>query len=206
MAEQQRILRLSCRHRPPAGFTLVEALVSIAIAAIAGSTLLLGITSSLQMTGESLEQTIAGGLAEQLMDEVLGGRYASVGAGGHQTTFEASAYELSGSHRERYDDVDDYDGLRRLPPADAWGIPLGTDDGEGGLRHANLQVTNRMLDNWRQEVDVYYVDESDLSARLSAGQTSDYRMIEVRIVRVDPARGNRILAALRRVVAYVPPM
>lgn len=153
--------------------------MSIAITAIAGSALLMGIHTSLQATGESLGQTIAGGLAEQLMDEILG---------------------------QPYDDIDDYNGLRRLPPADAWGIALGKDDGEGGLRHANFQVTNRILDNWRQEVDVYYVDESDPSTPLPAGQTSDYRMVEVRIVQVDPDRGNRQLATLRRVVAYVPPM
>ena len=180
--------------------------MSITIAAIAGSVLLLGINSSLQTTGESLQQTIADGLAEQLMDEVLGGRYAAVGVGGYQTIFSASAYELNGSHRERYDDIDDYHALRRLPPVDAWGIALGKDDGEGDVRQANFQATNPILQDWRQEVDVYYIDESDLSTPLPSGQTSDYRMVEVRIVRVDPDRGNRQLATLRRVVAYVPPL
>ncbi len=194
------------RLRPPAGFTLVEALVSITIAAIAGSVLLLGVNSSLQATGESLQQTIADGLAEQLMDEVLGGRYVAVGEDGYQTSFSASSYESSGSHRERYDDIDDYNGIRRLAPVDAWRIALGKDDGEGGVRHANFQVTNPILEDWRQEVDVYYVDESDLSTPLPFGQTSDYRIVEVRIVRVDPDRGNRQLAILRRVVAYVPPI
>ena len=63
-----------------------------------------------------------------------------------------------------------------------------------------------MIRQWRQEVDVYYVSEADLSKSLPKGQVSDYRAVEVRIVRVDSDRGNRVLASLRQVVAYVPPL
>ena len=194
------------RFQTPAAFTLVEALVSISIAAIAGSVLLLGVTSSLQTTNEALEGTIADGMARQLMDEIVGGRYASVGVGGYQTTFSPSLWEQAGPGRSRYDDIDDYHGLRIQPPKDPWGIALGTDDGEGGQRHPNFQASADMFDDWRQEVDVVYVDESDLTTPLSYGQVSDYRAVEVRIVKDDPNGGSRVLAQLRRVVAYVPPM
>lgn len=198
---------LAGRHtRGRAAFTLVEALVSLTLTAIAASVLLLGIHSSLQTTDEALEQTIAAGMAQQLLDEIVGARYHALGADGYQISFSPSWYERSGTGRERYDDIDDYHGLRIQPPEDLWGIALGTDDGEGGTRHPNFACPAGFLDGWRQEVDVYYVDESNLTTRLPYGQVSDYRTVEVRIVRVDPERGRRELANLRRVVAYVPPV
>jgi type II secretory pathway pseudopilin PulG len=192
--------------RLPAAFTLVEALVSIAITAIAASVLLLGIQSSLQTTDEALHETVATGLARQLLDEILGARYHAVGFDGYQVVFGPSTDETSGSGRERYDDIDDFDGLRIQPAEDLWGVALGTDDGEGGQRHPGFWAPADVLDRWRQEVDVYYVDPSDLTTPLPSGQVSDYRVVEVRIVLVDPARGDRELARLRRVVAYVPPI
>ena len=194
------------RTRVPAAFTLVEALVSISLTAIAASVLLLGIHSSLQTTDEALEQTIAAGMAEQLLDEILGARYHALGFDGYQITFSPSSYEQAGSGRERYDDIDDYDNLNNRPPEDLWGIELGTEDGEGGRRHVNFRVPAGFLAGWRQEVDVSYVAEADLTSPLPFGQVSDYRTVEVRVFRVDPQRGSRELAKLRRVVAYVPPV
>lgn len=198
-----RLVRIGARSA--AGFTLVEALVSITIAALAGSVLLLGIGSSLQLTDEGLKQTIAAGMAQQLMDEVLGGRYAADGVGGHQVWLGPSSDESSDPGRQ-YDDIDDYNGLRISPPQGPWGIELGEDDGRGGQRHPRFQAPAGFLDDWRQEVDVYYVAESDLSTRLPAGQTSDYRVVEVRIIQQPADRKGRELARVRRVVAYVPPL
>jgi type II secretory pathway pseudopilin PulG len=198
--------RLCRPFRLPAAFTLVEALVAISITAIAASVLVLGIHSSLQTTDEALQQTIALGMAEQLLDEVLGARYHAVGVDGYQIIFGPSWYEEHGSGRERYDDIDDYDDLRCQPPEDLWGVELGTDDGEGDQRHPNFRAPAGLLDPWRQEVDVYYVNPSDLASPLPLGQVSDYRAVEVRILLADPDRGTRPLASLRRVVAYVPPL
>ena len=194
------------RTRPPAAFTLVEALVSITIASLAASVLLLGSTSSLRSTTEALQQTVAAGMARQLMDEVVGGRYAALGSGGHQIWLGPSSYEEQGSGRERYDDIDDYHGFQSSPPEDPWGIEIGKDDGEGGERHPGFQAPAGFFDHWREEIEVYYVAESDLTARLPAGQVSDYRAVEVRIIYDDPDRGRRELASLRRDVAYVPPL
>ncbi len=204
------------RTRTSAAFTLVEALVSISITALAAGVLLLGIGSSLRTTRDALQQTVARGMAEQLMDEVLGGRYASVDVNGNPTEFGPSSFESSGMARERYDDVDDYDLLRIQPPQDLWGVELGKDDGKGGQRNRNSwapaglseggQENISFFRNWRQEVDIYYVDESDLTVGLSAGQVSDYRVVEVRIVVDDPDTGTRELVKLRQVLAHVPPI
>ncbi len=194
------------RHLP-AAFTLVEALVAISITAIGGTALLLGISSSLQTTDHALLETVATGMARQLLDEVVGSRYCAADGGSpYQTYLGPSAYEADGEGRERYDDIDDFHGFRSRPPVDPWGVELGTDDGEGGQRLAAFRATARFFENWRQEIDVYYVDESDLSTRLGAGQVSDYRVVEVRIVLVDPDHGERVLAKANQVVAYVPPV
>ncbi len=192
--------------RLAAAFTLVEALVAISITAIAASVLVLGIHTSLQTTDETLKQTIATGLAEQLLDEVLGARYHAVGSDGYETSLGRSSWEAEGSGRERYNDIDDYNGLRIQPPEDRWGVALGTEDGQGAQRHPGFFAPNGLLDNWRQEIDVYYVDATDLTTRLPLGQVSDYRAVEVRILYVDPHRGSRPVVNLRRVVAYVPPL
>ena len=202
------------RARP--AFTLVEALLAVAFTATAGSVLLLGIGGTLQTTSDALHETVAQGMARQLMDEVLGGRYAAAGVDGYQVTLGPSALEEAGVARERFDDIDDYNLLRSQPPQDPWGIELGKDDGQGSTRHisfwaptsttADSSVRVSFFQNWRQEVDIYYVDESDLTARLPAGQVSDYRAVEVRIVQEVANVGARELAKLRRVIAYVPPL
>jgi len=178
----------------------------MSITAIAAAALLLGITGGLQTTSDALEQEIARGMAQQLMDEVLGARYMAVGESPYNTHLSRSLYESLGSGRERYNDVDDYNGLRIQPPEDLWGVELGSDDGEGDLRHPAFRGPAGFFDQWRQKIDVYYVSPANPAVRLPAGEVSDYRAIEVRIDRVDPERGSRQLARLRRVVAYVPPL
>jgi len=187
-------------------FTLVEALLAISMAAIAASVLLLGITSALNTTNEAISQTIANGMAAQLIDEAIGLRYHATGADGYQTPLGASSYELSGAGRERFNDIDDHHGFRAQPPRGLYGIELGQDDGVGGVRHPNFIVPERRFENWRREIEVYYVDETDHTQRLPSGWTSDYRAVEVRIIEDDPNRGSRELANVRRVIAYVPPM
>ncbi len=188
-----------------AGFTLIEALVAVSITAIAGSILLLGTTTSLQATDDSLRRTIALGLAEQLLDEVLGARYMEYGTSPYQTPLLSGSDEAATGTRELFDDVDDYNGVLAQPPEDLWGVPLGTEGTAGLQRHPNFQLPPEFFDRWRQEVSVYYVSESDLATPLADGQTSDYRAVDVRIVRDDPQRGVQELARLRRVVSYVPP-
>jgi len=188
------------------GFTLMEALVALAITATAGSALLLGVTSSINTTGDCLEQTIAAGMAQQLMDEVAGARYMELGCSAHDRYLQPGGVEAATGTRELFDDIDDFNGIRQRPPTDRWGIPLGHDDNAGDRRHPNFFAAPGGIDRWRQEVDVYYVDAADFTRKLSSGQVSDYRAIEVRIVDVDPDRGDRPLSTLRRVVAYVPAM
>jgi type II secretory pathway pseudopilin PulG len=194
--------RANLRCRLP-GFTLVEAMVSLSITAVAGSALLLGVASSMDTAHVIVEETIAAGLAQQLMDEVAGSRYAEAGSGGYQPTLGTEAGE-AGSNRERFDDLDDFNNAGFQPPCDYWGVTLGADDGEGGQRHPNFQVPPGYFDRWLEAAEVYYVSNADMTTRLPAGQTSDYRAVHVRVYLNDPEKGPRLRAELRRVFAYVP--
>ena len=165
------------RSQVPAGFTLVEALVAITITAIAASALLLGISSSLQTTGDAMEQSIALGMAQQLLDEIVG------------TGCCCDAAAAPGG-RASFKTIDDYDGFQSQPPKDCWGVVLGYDGGEDGKRHPNFLAPPRFFDRWAQRVDVSHTD--------------DYDLVEVRILYVDPDRGTRELAKLQRGIPDVP--
>jgi prepilin-type N-terminal cleavage/methylation domain-containing protein len=192
-------------HKPN-GFTLVEALAAITIAAIAGSALLLGTTASIQSTDDAARRTVAYGMAQQLIDEVVGCRYADLGNDGHDTTLGPSVSERATGTRQLFDDCGDFNGYRSQPPKDSYGVALGTDNGQGGQRHPNFLCSSSYLQNWRQEIDVYYVNEANLNQQAAAGPNADYRVVEVRIIYNDPKSGPSQLAKIRRVVTYVAPL
>jgi len=187
------------------GFSLVEAMVAIAITAMAGSVLLLGMTSSVDTAEDAQRRTIAQGLANQGLDEVLGARYMEYGCSPYDTTLQPGGSEKATGTRELYDDIDDYNGWKASPPVDRWGVELGTDDGQGGERHESLRAPSGSMDGWTRSYHVYYVDESDLATQLPSGQTSDYRAVEVRVYYTDPNSGIREMARARRIVPYVEP-
>jgi type II secretory pathway pseudopilin PulG len=200
----------SARDRlPPTGagrrraFTLVEALTSMTITAVAGSALLLGIAAAIDTTQAAEEQTIALGLAQQLMDELAGLPYCEPGTGPYQAVLGPESGE-SGGDRSRYDDLDDFHGLVQQPPLDLWGVPLGADNGAGGTRHPAFAAPPGAFSAWRTEVEVYYVSNSDLATRLAQGVTSNHRAVQVRVLANPPGQGSRSIIELRRVFAYVP--
>jgi prepilin-type N-terminal cleavage/methylation domain-containing protein len=188
------------------GFTLIEAMVSIALTAVAASVLLLGTTASLQTTDEAMQKTIAYGMAQQLMDEAVGCRYMELGGSPYDAVPRPSAAESTRGTRELFDDIGDFSGHRGQAPVDLYGVALGMDDGQGGQRNPAFQCPAGFFADWRQEIDVYYVADTDLTSPLPAGQTSDYRAVEVRIIYNDPNRGPRELAKIRRIVTYVAPL
>jgi prepilin-type N-terminal cleavage/methylation domain-containing protein len=193
-----------CRCNARRGFSLVEALMATTILAVCGSAVLLGISSSVQTTTHSLDEAIGIGLAEQLLDEIAGCRYVDPGASPTHTTLGPTAAEVVGLSRERFDAIDDYNGFYASPPVDVWGVPLGTEDGLGGTRHAKLKLPSTMLARWRQAVRVTYASTANPSVDLSAGVTSSYRAVEVQVGYVDAQGGQHKVARLRRVFTYVP--
>jgi type II secretory pathway pseudopilin PulG len=183
-------MRLRLHIPSRGGFTLVEAVIAISLAAMAGAVLLAGINASVKVTDDGMREMIALGTAQQLMDEALGNLW-----GGSTTS----------PPRTNFDQIDDFADYQSMPPVDPSGIALGKDDGQGGERHPNFQATSGLLDRWQQQVLVYPVDLSNPSVQLTSG-TSECHAVEVRIIYNDPQNGARELARLRRVIAHVAPL
>jgi len=191
------------RSRVRRGFSLVEAMVAITVLALAGSVLLLAVDTSLQTTTEAVDRSIADGLAQQLLDEITLKHFMEPGT---QCTgpLGPSGWENSGNGRERYNDTDDFHNFTAQPAEGLWGEPLGTGNGDGNARHSAFQLPANYFDSWRQRVEVYFVNSSDPSVRLTSG-SSEYRAIEVTIERIEPDSTVRPLASRKKVIAYVPP-
>jgi len=185
------------------GFTLVESMVAMTILGIAGAALMIGTASNSLATRDALERTIALGMAQQLLDEILGMRYCETGVSPTDTSLTPNASETAAGARKQFDDIDDYNGVRTSPATDRYGITLGTDDGRGGTRNAPFQVPAGYFSGWKQCVDVQYVSETNFATPLTSG-TSNYRRIRVWIT-VDQADGRTLtLADISRVVSNVP--
>jgi type II secretory pathway pseudopilin PulG len=193
----------STRRALRGGFSLVEAMVAITILALAGSVLLLAVDSSLQTTTEAVDRSIADGLAQQLIDEITLQHFMHPGTE-YNDPFGPTGWESSGSGRERYNDTDDFHNFSAQPAEGLWGEPLGTGNDGGNPRHSAFQVPTNYFANWRQRVEVYFVDPSDHSVRLTSG-TSHYRGVEVHIELVETDGTVRPLARRNKVIAYVQP-
>jgi hypothetical protein len=182
----------------------VEALVALSITALAGAVLLLSVESSLDNTTAAVEQTIADGLAQQLLDEVMTKRYHDPTTTPLSTDLGANSFERSGNGRERYNDTDDYHGYVAAPLVGIWGKKFGTGDDVGGNRPEAFRLRSGYLDHWRARVLVYYVDPTDPSIKLTSNPDY-YRAVEVHIEYLEPDGTVRSLASRKRVIAYVPP-
>src|SRR5688500_4378313 len=136
----------SCRHLEPrrkrsgAAFSLIEALISLSITSLAGAVLLLSVQSSLDTTVEAVERTIADGIAQQTLDEVLTKRYVGQGDSPLLATLGAAAHELLGGGTSLFDDTDDYAGYVAQPLKGLYGELLGSGDDSGNSRLANFRV------------------------------------------------------------------
>jgi type II secretory pathway pseudopilin PulG len=199
---QRLAMRLLHQTRRTA-FSLIEAMVALSITAMAGAVLLLATQGVVETTNDAIAQTIAQGMAAQLIDEVLGARYCHA-SDPYETTLGPTAAERVGSRRDRFNDSDDFHDYTARPPQDTWGKSLGQGDWNGSLRHPALRSPGDPFNQWRQKVEVYYVDPSDPTVRKASGQWSDYRAVEVTIERVETDGAIRPLAKLRRVYCYVP--
>lgn len=182
---------------PRPGFSLVEALVAVAITSIAGAALITSISASVASSVIVADRAIARGLAEQLMDEIAATRFPA-----------ATNSAPSGSTRETFDDIDDYAGLSERPPRTRSGQTIGEDGGwlygQPIDRPPQLRPDGDYLSRFSREVTVERVQPASSDTWDAVSQHTDYRRVIVRVIRTD-ARGNRSTAAeLTRTFAYAP--
>lgn len=186
----------------PAGFTLVEVMVALAVFAVAAAAITLSITSSLALSEDARDRMIAHGLACQLLDEILGNRYSEGNAIPYDVYLRPGFDEAAAGNRSRFDDIDDFNGWVEEPPKDAWGIPLGQEDGWGGYRPVAARTD--ALARFRREVRVAYVSPPNYATPLPQGQITDFRLIEVRVYRRKQDGGLILLGQASQIVAHVP--
>lgn len=184
-----------CRAR--SAFSLVEALVAVAVTAIAGAALLTSVTAAVISSAVVAHRAVARGLAEQLMDEIAAVRFPG-----------ASNTQPAGSTRAGFDDIDDYSGLVESPPRTRDGQIVGTEGGEmAGLpvsRVAMLQPDLALISRFTRETAVERVRPAANGNWEAVAEHTDFRRVTVRVLHSD-ARGNRGTAAeITRIFAHVP--
>lgn len=195
---------MDARRRPTRNaFTLIETVTALTIASVAGVTILATLANTTASTAESLDRVVALGIAQQLLDEVSGMKYVEAPGGEYDTPMGPGSPEIAAGARRQFDDIDDYNGVSTTPPTDRWGIRLGADDGKQGTRNSNFQIPATFFTGWKQQVDISYVSDSNLSTVLTSG-SSNHRQIRVRIFLTEADGTVTTLADISRVVANVP--
>lgn len=191
------------KSRDRSAFSLIEALIALSITSIAGAVLLLSVQSSLDTTIEAVDKTIADGVAQQTIDEILTKRFVGPAENPLTSVLGALSSELQSLGTSLFDDTDDYLGYVAQPLKGQSGETLGTGDDSGGLRLQNFRVRSDYFQNWRVRVDVYYVDPDNHLVRSAAA--TNYRMIDVNVELVRTNGSVLPLANRKRLIAYVPP-
>ncbi|MFT7642486.1 MAG: type II secretory pathway pseudopilin PulG, partial [Pirellulaceae bacterium] len=190
-------------------FSLVEAIMALAMLAFAGSILLMVSSTAIDTADDSLEQLLARGFAERMVDEVLSFPYMENPSGGNQTMPGPEAGEfvtlnlgLYWGSRVGFDDTGDFNKYVSYPLSNRYGVELGKDIHNGpGTRVASGQVKNELFNTWYGLVYVKYADSSNLSQDLTSG-TSDYRSVTVHIMD-SKAEPDREIYRVRRVYSFL---
>ena len=124
---------------------MVESLIAIAVTAIAGGALLTSLGAAIQSSSSAAEMTVARGLADQMMDEILSARFPT----------SSDVRAIDGT-RAYFDDLDDYDKWSSRPPTERSGIVLGQDGLLSGgtrlMRMDALRTDSIALVNFTREV------------------------------------------------------
>ncbi|GIW92504.1 MAG: hypothetical protein KatS3mg110_0545 [Pirellulaceae bacterium] len=187
------------------GFTVVEALVAMALAGLVASSLLLSAYTGATGALESYETLVASAIAEQLMAEITGQPYREKGQSAYQWPLGPETNDGSPVRpgaRSHFDDMDDYAGYR-APVVDRWGFALGTQDGAGGQRDPAFRMPEKFFEGWTVSVSVAYVAEGAWDTDLAPGSTSDYRSVTIVINKSIGGR-TRELARRRQIIGFVP--
>jgi hypothetical protein len=150
-----------------------------------------------------LTATIARGIADQILDDLLGQRYVAAGESPSVLPLGMEAGESSNPVRTiLLDDTDDFHLVAFDSPLDPYGRPLGQGDGAGGLRPEELRVSESFLANWRVEIVITYVNESNPAVDLTGSATSGMRAATVTVTRIVNGTSDQ-LAQVRRVFSCV---
>ncbi len=122
------------RARVSRGFTIVEAIISMVIIAIAALAMTSVLSLAFSHSSDSLLHTKTAVLAQIYVEEIQGRRFDEMTPVGgtppcSPATVACGAIGVEGESRTGFDDVDDYHGLDETPPRDALDQPMPEFDG-----------------------------------------------------------------------------
>ncbi|WP_158545482.1 hypothetical protein [Bremerella cremea] len=185
---------------------MMEAIVAMMIVAIAGSVLLLGVEATLESSVEQEEVVVADGIARQLLDEIQGQNWVDPELRGspYQTSLSASADESRGPGRLYFDDTDDYNDYVSTPPVDIRGEMITSADTSGDILPDAFRPSSSKLINWRCEVEVAYVKETDHATKQPDNSPTNYRVIICRVFHQDFDNTWRQVVQRDRIISYLP--
>jgi len=121
------VVNLQTQQKPTKGFTLVEAVITIAIMSIALLAISQALAFGLKHSSDGISQARIVNLAQAYFEEISAKRFAEATPTGGVPACSGSTTPCgvigpeSGESRATYDDVDDFDGLLDSPPRDALG-------------------------------------------------------------------------------------
>lgn len=184
----------------------MEAVVAMMVVAIAGSVLMLGVEATLDSAVEQEEALMADGIARQMLDEIQGQNWVDPALRGspYQTSLSASYDELSSWGRSRFDDTDDYNNYVSSPPVDILGKMLTSADDRGITLPDSFRPSSNKLTDWRCEVEVAYVSETDHATQLADNDPTNYRVIICRVYRQNSDDTWRLVTQRDRIISYIP--
>lgn len=176
---------------------MAESLMAMTVAVISGTALLTSVGAAIQSSTETLNSSLALGLAEQFMDEVSATRFPVA----------TNVALPSNSVRALFDDMDDFSGYSQSPPVDRNGYALGT-EGPGSLppalRVVWMQPEPSFFTGFTQQVVVERLLPNGTGWTVVT-QHTNYRRVTVTITYTDPRGQTKTLAQLVRIFAYAPP-
>jgi Tfp pilus assembly protein PilV len=171
------------------GVTLIETIIAVSLMTFAASALLTALSSTVQVSTDSLHAAIANGLADQLMDEIASVKFPSASGTGSG----------SGMGRTGFADLDAYNGYNVSPPQARNGMTIGTEgansSGSAVYRPQQFQPNPKLLSGYRQQVAVEKVAESGTSWSV-VSQSSTLRRVTVTISYTD-SQGTTTPAAVQ---------
>ncbi|MDA7952127.1 MAG: hypothetical protein MPJ24_11655 [Pirellulaceae bacterium] len=170
-------------------FTLVESLVAISLTTLAVGAFVSSIETTQSSASSGVEQLIAEGLAQQLLDEALGLPV--------QKTAIPITANLSNAPRSTFTHLEQYHQVTENPILDIYGHPLGKEDGQGGLRGADYQAIER-FQKWHRHITVEYMDRETPS--LPSGIVTDLLRVRVRVRKMNHDGTHTSLADVSRYV------
>ncbi len=152
------------------GFSLVEAMISVLVVAVIVVAAMHTVGGSQAAQLKSAQRDLALMLAEDLMDEIMLGQYEEPV---DPPNFGRESGE-SGSRRDLWDDVDDYDGWSASPPEHRDGTAIPN------------------ADSFTRQVEIVFLDPNDLVNTVVTDQG-------IKRVRVTVKHGDRALVTLTAV-------